>query len=248
MNARGTPGGLRTARLAATLATVIAGCASAPVLFPGATNVAELAPDERVVIGQLRFANGGLSKLLPEPYVASWPRFTYDYQQLQPPRDARRGLKPPFGPEGGVFAFRAKRQRPVYFEAMIVETLKLVGDHVLWTMPVALKLPPSTARCAYVGTITIEVSGVPLKKPSFAETFRGVELPPSQVHTTVVDDYEHDRAVLAGYVQGCDLQRTLAERPSDEELRPLLEIAAARRKAAESNGHWNAENDRLRRH
>jgi hypothetical protein len=233
--------------VAAAWTFALFGCADSPILFRGAASVSELAPDERVVVGQLRFTNGGLSKLLPEPYLSSWPRFTYDYKQLQAPRYEQPLKKPPFGAEGGVFAFRAK-QRPVYLDSVMAETLKLVGDHVLWTLPVTLKVPPATARCAYVGTIVIDISGGPAKKPSAWETFNGVELPRNQVHATVVDDFDRDRAVLASYVQGCELQRALAERPSDAELRPFHEAAEAKQKEQASGAHWTSESDRLRKH
>jgi hypothetical protein len=228
--------------VSAAWAFALCGCASAP-LFRGAANVAALAPDERVIVGQIRYASGDLAKLLPEPYVGSWPRFTYDYTHREAPRYEQPQRMPPFGPEGGVFALRAK-QRPVYLESVIAETRKLYGDHVLWTLPVTLKLPVSPARCAYVGTIVIDVSG-PQKKSSAWETFGGVELPKDQVHATVVDDFERDRAVLAGYVEGCDLQRDLAERPSDDELRALVPPPPSQKS---SEGHWRSEADRIRKH
>lgn len=102
---------------------------------------------------------------------------------------------------------------------------------MLWTVPITLKLPANGTQCAYVGTIMIDMSGKVPDYPYWPWSAKTSEN--THVKVTVGDDYDRDRAVLAGYVAGCEPQRALAEPPTKEELRPLIEAALAAQRAEE---------------
>lgn len=212
------------------LALLAAGCTSPPILFPVATNVATVPPDERVIIGQIRYVPADLEKLLPGLIKGSAPRFTYDFRLVQEPHEEQRSrvtkvdargatvvvdpLRFKFDGRGGVFTFRAKRQ-PVYFAAIRVSTWRPFIANYGFILPVMLKLPPTDDRCVYVGTIVVEISSGAPSLPWLNFQWKDTG---NSVHVTVVDDYERDRAALASWVEGCDLRKGLAEPPSKQDL------------------------------
>jgi hypothetical protein len=227
----------------ALAATVAAGCASAPILFPVASNIATVPPDERVIIGQIRYVPADVSKVLPGFIRDSWPRFTYDFRLLQGPHEEQRSrvtkadahgatvvVDPPrfkFDERGGVFTFRAKRQ-PVYLDAIMISTWRPFIGNYGFQLPVMLKLPPTNDRCVYVGTIVVEVTGGEVSAPSWPFQWKDTGTP---VYATVDDDYDRDRASLSSWVEGCELVKALAEQPSEQELRALLEPVIAKQAA-----------------
>jgi hypothetical protein len=194
-------------------------CASVPpVRFFEINNVAALAPDERVVIGEIRYANGDIRDLLPEGYIASRPRFSYDLYYVGTPEATAATVHHQLGPTGGIFAFKVKRQ-PVYLESIAAVT-RWGNGWVDWYFPVDLRLPVTSDNCVFVGEIVLSVTGERPSKWSWPE---------NQVRATVNDTYDRDRDALSAYVQGCDLKKALTEHPSAADLDVLL----ARRRAEE---------------
>src|SRR5689334_12506768 len=87
---------LRLAWLALA-AALTAGCDEHP--FPQVKNVSELQLDERVVIGQIQYADGDINKWVKGSFERSWPWFSYDLDMLYGPRVLSKSV---LGPRGGV--------------------------------------------------------------------------------------------------------------------------------------------------
>jgi len=200
----------------------VAGCASTPPLFPAATTIPGLAPDERVLIGQVLYTMGDIRAWLPQGYDVSSPEFSYDLWHRAAPTYDRSRPWPTFGPRGGVFVLRAKKAT-VYFDLIRIETSSFLrGDRASWPLRVGLKLPLTDARCAFVGTILVDIHGPAPKLPWFY--VMSTRLPMNNtILSTVADTYDRDRAALETYVPGCELQKALAVTPSREEIEALLE-------------------------
>jgi hypothetical protein len=221
------------------LLSAAVGCAETPIYFPGVTNISQVGPDERVVIGQILYAidgrpsaDGDLEKWLPGWYRASWPRFTYDLDYLQGPQYGKSA--PPFGSRGGIFAFKMKRGLPVYLDSVMVQTHSLIKGTALWSLPIMLKLPPTDDPCAFVGTIIVSLPGDHGQDLPWWTLIGHWKSTGQTIKSTVVDTYERDRAALTSYVQGCDLRKALAVIPSAREVEALLAPLRAREAAAEA--------------
>jgi len=211
-------------RLAGLLLTalVIAGCGHP---FPTVKSVSELEPDERVVIGQIAYADGDINDWVKGSFEKSWPLFSYDLDTLYGPRPALGETM--LDPRGGAFAVRVQKGT-AYLYSIAVETKSLMR-RMLWTFPIILELPPSADRCTFAGTIVIQIAGGPPKRlPWYA--LPGQSRPSGSKSTAIVyDTYDRDRAALSDRVAGCDLKKALAVEPSPEEVRALRAAAKTRR-------------------
>jgi hypothetical protein len=213
----------------ALVAALAVGCT--PPMFPAVKSVAELAPDERVMIGQVVYADGDLDEWISGHYVDSWLWLSYNQYNLERPQGRKDG--PSFSPRGGVFAIRAKRW-PVYLDSMAVKSSEFMKNPVRWSFPLHLKFPLTDDRCVFVGTIVLSKSGGPPPKiPWFS--FPGMQQSTGmRSRAQVVDTYDRDRASLATWVEGCDLQKALAEPWSDEDWNRFEKILKAEREAREA--------------
>jgi hypothetical protein len=121
--------------LLSLLVSIACGCG--PELpFYKINDMAARAPDERVIIGEVRFANGDVRDLLPEHSNGSAPRFSYDLYYVRAPETEKwnvrgRGL----GPTGGVFAVRVKRQTVYLDSHHRVDELRERGRGVVFPRP-----------------------------------------------------------------------------------------------------------------
>jgi hypothetical protein len=203
-------------------AALSAGCDRHP--FVPVKSVAEIERDERVVIGLVRYADGDVSQWVKGTFGSSWPWFTEDFEVLQGP-GPRTGA-PVLGRDGGVFAVRVNAG-PAYLVSIAVSARELLTVGT-WSFPVMLKLPPTSDRCTFIGTVVLTISGPPPEGlPWYAypgyETSNG-----ARTKVTVVDTFDRDRAALSRYVEGCDLKKALATAPPPGEIEPLLRAAAQR--------------------
>jgi hypothetical protein len=207
--------------LLSLLLSIACGCAP-PNPFFEIHNVAALGPDERVVIGIIRYMNGDIRALVPEKYITSRPRFSYDLHWVATPRSETSGMPLRLSPEGGVFAVKVKR-KPVYLESIVAET-RAGNIFVNATFPLYLRLPVTGDNCVFVGEIVVSAKG---ERPS---TWHWTE---ESVEAKVLDTYDRDGDALSMYVKGCDLKKALAEHPSKDELDVLLAPVRAEQRTEE---------------
>ena len=211
-----------TALIALILASTCA-CVDVP-LSPELKNISSLASDERVIVGLIRYTNGDIRESLPKNYKTSYPALSYDLWHVAAETDRRST----FGPQGGVFIFKVKRQ-PVYLDSIWAVTGSFWFGFDPWYFPITLKFPVTNDNCVFVGTLVVSVSGV---APS-GLWWPGPKPSGNSVPTEVVDTYERDRAALSTYVEGCDLKRALAEHPSSAEVEAVLAPLRAAERAEE---------------
>jgi hypothetical protein len=176
--------------------------------FRQVTNVAELKPNEKVVVGEIRVVRGEISDLMAG--VVTNIDLRADYQL--PMKDnghiivalgdgksvGRSDRGPPIGNKGGVFRIALDRDRRAYLLSLQVGSVEVGAGHSQ-AFPLLIRIQPSTNQCEYIGTIILE---------------RRVDT----LLLEVRDDYDRDAAAYTRLVQGCTLRKAIATHVDQMEL------------------------------
>ena len=176
--------------------------------FRQVTNIAQLKPGEKVVVGEIRVVRGEISDLMEG--ILTGIDLRADYQLPMKGNghivvalgdghavgDSDRG--PPIGNKGGVFRIALDRDRRAYLLSLQVTSMELGASHSQ-AFPLLIRIAPSTNSCEYIGTIILE---------------RRVDT----LLLEVRDDYDRDAAVYTRLVQGCTLRKAIASHVDQMEI------------------------------
>jgi hypothetical protein len=176
--------------------------------FRQVTNVADLKPTEKVVVGEIRVVRGDISSLMAGAVTNIDLRADYQLPMKDNGRiivalgdggvvgNSDRG--PPIGNQGGVFRIALERDRRAYLLSLQVSSMEFGASHYQ-AFPLLIRIQPSTNKCEYIGTIILE---------------RRVDT----LLLEVRDDYERDAAAYTRMVQGCSLRKAIATHVDQMEL------------------------------
>jgi hypothetical protein len=183
-------------------------CLTACSGFRQVTNIAELKPSEKVVVGEIRVVRGEISDLMAG--IVTDIDLRADYQlpmksdghivvALGDGRSVGRSDRgPPISNKGGVFRIALDRDRRAYLLSLQVSSMELGASHSQ-AFPLLIRIQPSTNTCEYIGTIILE----------------------RRVNTLLLevrDDYDRDAAAYTRLVQGCTLRKAIATHVDQMEL------------------------------
>jgi hypothetical protein len=176
-------------------AGALLGCSS---LTRSVENVSQLKPDEKVIIGDVRFEDGTLSDFVQGIFM--WGKLTFGDDL--PGAAAETGMID-VASKGGVFAVAVPRDRPIFVTGIWAHSTIFIVN-IATTLPFYFKIAPTTNACEYVGTFVVRKEG-------------------QRVIATVVDTYDLHKTIYAGHVGGCALASALATKATDEDIAAAIE-------------------------
>jgi hypothetical protein len=180
--------------------------------FVEVSSVADLEPDQKVIVGDVQFGGDDASDWVPGLLTDVTLRFDYDLPVHDGrvrflPGDGSRAWAENPGLKGGVFHIAVKN-RTVTLLGLQAHSTALVVNYAT-AIPLFVEIAPSASRCEFVGTIL-------LKK---------VE---QHFEARIVDTYDRFKSTYQGYVSGCDLTKAIAAPVSPEKKTAAVLAAAAR--------------------
>jgi hypothetical protein len=155
--------------------------------------MSEVEPNEKVIVGEIRFVGGDLGDWTSGLFLNAWPLFT-NGRQGDGFLSGRGGSLPS---KGGVFHVAVGKEHQVHLAGISVQST-LIFVNVNSFLPLFLKLHQTSSACDYVGTIIVSKRG-------------------QRIFAKVVDTFGRDKAAYVTYVKGCDLKNAVDRGPEEEE-------------------------------